>query len=107
MEQLFETLAEIEEKANRIMDNAHSYQSTLEQEKADKIRLLEEESKNRLQKEISDLKEKIDSELEKYKEKLESDTRKHLQALNQIQDDKLQQMADEIVAEILKTSLPC
>ena len=81
MEKLLETLAEIEEKANRIMDHAHSYKSTLDQEKKEKLQQLEEESKKNLDEKVATLKAKTDSEIAKSNEKLQADTEKQLNAL--------------------------
>ncbi|MBQ4521332.1 MAG: hypothetical protein IJA10_00045 [Lachnospiraceae bacterium] len=102
MEKLLETLAEIEEKANRIMDHAHSYKSTLDQEKKEKLQQLEEESKKNLDEKVAALKAKTDSEIAKSKEKLQADTMKQLNTLNLINDAELERMSDKIVAGILE-----
>ena len=102
MEKLLETLAEIVEKANRIMDHAHSYKSTLDQEKKEKLQQLEEESKKNLDEKVATLKAKTDSEIAKSNEKLQADTEKQLNALNLIDAAELERMADKIVASILE-----
>ena len=102
MEKLLETLAEIEEKANRIMDHAHSYKSTLDQEKKDKLQQLEEESKKNLDEKVALLKAKTDSEIKKHQEKLQRNTEKQLNALDLIDAAELERMADKIVASILE-----
>lgn len=102
MEKLFETLAEIENKANRIMEHAHSYQSTLENEKAEQLQKLETDYKNDLKEKISVLQAKIEQDISQRKDKLQSETQKQLQALNEIQEEDLIKLADKIVASILE-----
>ena len=84
------------------MDHAHSYKSTLDQEKKEKLQQLEEESKKNLDEKVATLKAKTDSEIAKSNEKLQADTEKQLNALNLIDAAELERMADKIVASILE-----
>ena len=102
MEKLFETLAEIEQKANRIINNAHSYQSILEQEKTQKLKTMEQEFQNQLEEKTSALQTKTTQDISKRKAKLQLETQKQLKALNSLKEEDLTRLADQIVADILE-----
>ena len=102
MEKLLETLAKIEQKANHMIDNAHSYQSDLDHEKEERLKKLELEYQHKLEETISALRTKTKQDITNRKENIQSETKQQLETLNNIKEEDLSRIADRMVADILE-----